>query len=126
MEGGKLQWGTELWDKYSDLCTHASSGLEFLDSSVASFVKERGKIEFEYAKSLRTLIKKYTPKETIPPAPADKKPDKKPDKNASNGSGPMSIMSIAAPAEEEYSHMKSFKQVRSENFQTFCHLSIPL
>ena len=106
----KLQWGTELWDKYTELCSHTSSGIDFLDSQIAAFVKERGKVEFEYAKSLRALVKRFTPKE---PAPL---PEKKPDKNAPQGSGPVSIISLSTPAEEEYSHVMAFKQVCKKNY----------
>ncbi len=57
-----MSWGTELWDKYSELTHHAQNGIDFLEYSVASFVKERGKVEAEYAKQLRALVKKYSPK----------------------------------------------------------------
>ncbi len=67
--------------------------------------KERGKIEFEYAKNLRALVKKFTPKEPV------QVPEKKPEKTGQLGSGPVSILSLNAPAEEEYSHLKAFKQV---------------
>ena len=102
-----MQWGTELWDKYGELCAHTSTGIDFLDSHVASFVKERGKIEVEYAKSLRALVKRYTPKESAPSSSTVTKPEK----NVPAGSGPVSIMSLNAP-EEEYTHMKAYKLVR--------------
>jgi hypothetical protein len=76
-------WGTELWDKYPDLTSHIQNGIDFLENSVASFIRERGKIEAEYAKSLRTLVKRYAPREVV------KSPD------------------------DEYTHIKGFKQVRS-------------
>ncbi len=107
-----MQWGTELWDKYGDLCTHTSAGIDFLDTHVASFVKERGKIEVEYAKSLRALVKRYTPKESAASSSSTlTSAVTKPEKNAPAGSGPVSIMSLNAP-EEEYTHLKAYKVVR--------------
>ena len=79
-----MSWGTELWDKYSDLTHHTANGIDFLEHSVAGFIKERGKVEAEYAKSLRSLVKKYSPKE----APG-----------ANNN-------------EEEFTHIRAYKQVR--------------
>jgi hypothetical protein len=32
----KMEWGTELWDKYSELCGHTSSGIDFLDGQVTT------------------------------------------------------------------------------------------
>ena len=26
-----MNWGTELWDKYDDLCSHTNNGIEFLE-----------------------------------------------------------------------------------------------
>ena len=60
-----MSWGSELWDKYDDLYRHTYVGIELLESSVASFVKERGKIEGEYASKLRKLVEKYTPKDSV-------------------------------------------------------------
>ena len=52
-----------MWDKYGDLTAHTKSGIDFLDHFVAGFIKERGVLEAEYARSLRALVKKYSPKE---------------------------------------------------------------
>ncbi|TRY73831.1 hypothetical protein TCAL_01926 [Tigriopus californicus] len=60
-------WGTELWDKYQDLTSHTQRGIDFLESSVGSFIKERGKIEDQYAKSLRGLVKKFSIKDNPKP-----------------------------------------------------------
>ena len=109
----KMQWGTELWDKYLELCSHTNTGIEFLDSHVASFIKERGKIESEYAKSLRTLVKKYTPKDSVSTSISG--PGAKSDKNGPANSGPVSIMSLNTSPEEEYTHMKAYKQVNNDN-----------
>ena len=105
----KMEWGTELWDKYGELCNHTSYGIEFLDSHVAAFVKERGKIESDYAKSLRALVKKYTPKENASTVPT------KPDKNGPTLTltGPVSIISLNTTQDEEYSHMTAYKQVET-------------
>ncbi|KAJ8336799.1 hypothetical protein SKAU_G00380190 [Synaphobranchus kaupii] len=54
-------WGTELWDQYDILDKHTQSGLDLVEKYV-KFVKERTEIEQAYAKQLRNLTKKYTPK----------------------------------------------------------------
>ena len=79
-----MSWGTELWDKYSELTHHTQNGIDFLENSVGGFIKERGKVEAEYAKSLRSLVKKYAPKEG---------------NNRQQG-------------EEELTHIKAYKQVQ--------------
>ena len=106
----KMEWGTELWDKYGDLCNHTSNGIEFLDTQVASFVKERGRLESDYAKSLRALVKKFTPKESSTVTVSSK-----PDKNGPTVTGPVSIMSLNTTQDEEYSHMTAYKQVRGNS-----------
>ena len=58
-----MSWGTELWDRYDAMCTYTSSGVDFLDNSVARFMKERSIIETEYAKKLRKLVKDFSPKD---------------------------------------------------------------
>jgi hypothetical protein len=78
-------WGCELWDKYGELSSHTSSGIEFLESYVASFVRERGKVEARYAVDLRALVKKFSPKE------------------------------VKRPTEEEFTHMRGYKQVRRKD-----------
>ena len=89
----KMSWGTELWDKYEDLCRYSVSGIDFLENSVADFIKERGKVEKEYAKSLRALVKKYTPKSSA---------------NQDRNSGPQSLK-----LEDEYTHLEAYKEVRN-------------
>ena len=76
-----LSWGTELWDKYDELSAHALRGIEFLESYVGNFIKERGKIEAEYAKKLRSLEKNFALKD------------------------------IVRPANEEFTHIKAYKLV---------------
>ena len=31
-------WGTELWDKYSELTSHAHNGIDFLENYVARYI----------------------------------------------------------------------------------------
>ena len=56
----------------------------------SSFIKERGQIEADYAKNLRRLVKRYSPKE----APR--------------------------PTEEEFSHIRGYKQVRKIKMDNCC------
>ena len=99
-----MSWGIELWDRYEELCTHTNSGLDFIEKSVASFIKERGSIEKEYAKKLRDLVKKYTPKSVT------KSPEKT---DNSKKSGPASIvLHNSVSADEEFTHILAFKEVR--------------
>ncbi|XP_066916625.1 formin-binding protein 1-like [Clytia hemisphaerica] len=51
-------WGIDLWDQRDIVEKHTSNGIDFLERC-ASFVKERIRIEQEYAKSLRRLVKQY-------------------------------------------------------------------
>ena len=91
-----MSWGAELWDKYEDLCRYSATSIDFLENSVADFIKERGKVEKEYAKNLRALVKKYTPK-TV-------NPDK-------NSSGPQSLR-----FEDEFSHLEAYKEVSKNKY----------
>jgi len=52
-----------LWDRYSNVLTQVTQSTKELDGWYGNFFKERSKIENEYARSLRKLIKAYTPKE---------------------------------------------------------------
>ncbi|KAM8874055.1 formin-binding protein 1-like isoform 1-T1 [Spinachia spinachia] len=56
-----MSWGTELWDQFDNLDKHTQWGIDFFER-YAKFVKERLDIEQNYAKQLRTLVKKYCPK----------------------------------------------------------------
>lgn len=51
-------WGTELWDQREILEKHTHNGIDFFDKC-SNFMKERVRIEQEYAKSLRKLVKQY-------------------------------------------------------------------
>lgn len=56
-----MTWGKELWDKLDLISSHTHQGIEFVDK-VSKFVKERCRIEAEYAKELRKLAKSFSPK----------------------------------------------------------------
>ncbi|XP_058246327.1 formin-binding protein 1-like isoform X2 [Hemibagrus wyckioides] len=56
-----MSWGTDLWDQFENLDKHTQWGIDFLER-YAKFVKERLEIEQNYAKQLRSLVKKYCPK----------------------------------------------------------------
>ncbi|XP_063043393.1 cdc42-interacting protein 4 homolog isoform X2 [Engraulis encrasicolus] len=56
-----MDWGTDLWDQYDIIEKHTQSGLDLVEKYV-KFVKERTEIEQNYAKQLRNLTKKYSPK----------------------------------------------------------------
>ena len=58
-----MPWGGELWDRYDSVLSHVTRGTEELATFYAKFIKERGDIEKEYAKSLRKIIAKYHQKE---------------------------------------------------------------
>nr|XP_005994397.1 PREDICTED: cdc42-interacting protein 4 [Latimeria chalumnae] len=56
-----MEWGSELWDQYEIIERHTQWGLDLMEKYV-KFVKERTEIEQNYAKQLRNLVKKYSPK----------------------------------------------------------------
>uniref|UniRef100_H2VDZ7 Formin binding protein 1 n=1 Tax=Takifugu rubripes TaxID=31033 RepID=H2VDZ7_TAKRU len=56
-----MSWGSELWDQFDNLEKHTQWGIEYLEK-YTKFVKERSEIEFNYAKQIRNLSKKYQPK----------------------------------------------------------------
>ncbi|XP_066563936.1 cdc42-interacting protein 4 homolog isoform X4 [Amia ocellicauda] len=56
-----MDWGTDLWDQFEIIEKHTQWGLDLVDKYV-KFVKERTEIEQNYAKQLRNLTKKYSPK----------------------------------------------------------------
>lgn len=80
----KMSWGEELWDKYPDLMHHTQAGIDFLENFVGNLMKDRAKVEAEYAKSLRALVKKYTPKES------------------------------GRPPQEQFTHVRAYKQVEKK------------
>ena len=131
-----MSWGTELWDRYDAMCTYTSNGIDFLDTSVAQFIKERGKVENEYASKLRTLVKRFSPKDmpsaNATPVGARRMDGKQPTRSDSRAStlkrgknkskdseagrsGPMSL-GTSKPA-DEYGHTYAFKQVCLNCFQ---------
>eukprot|EP00112_Aurelia_sp_Birch-Aquarium-sp1_P011318 Seg238.9 transcript_id=Seg238.9/GoldUCD/mRNA.D3Y31 product="Formin-binding protein 1-like" protein_id=Seg238.9/GoldUCD/D3Y31 len=54
-----MSWGLELWDQRDHVEKHTQQGIDFLDKC-ANFVKARSKIEQDYAKELRKLVKSYS------------------------------------------------------------------
>ena len=57
-----VSWGPELWDRYSCVLSHVTSGADELSAVLAKFVKERGEVEKEYAKNIKKLVTKYASK----------------------------------------------------------------
>lgn len=53
-----MSWGRELWDKREQIEKHTQQGIDFLEK-YSSFVKARVKIEQDYAKDLRKLVKQF-------------------------------------------------------------------
>ena len=101
-----MNWGTELWDKYDDLVSHTNSGIDFLEKSVAEFIKERGRVEKLHAKNLRELVKRFMPKGVSSGNPKNTNTN-----GANSESGPASI-AVRAEADEEYTHLLAYKEVR--------------
>ncbi|XP_034948223.1 formin-binding protein 1-like isoform X2 [Chelonus insularis] len=56
-----MSWGSELWDQYDNLSLHTQKGIDFLER-YGHFIRDRCKIEVEYAGNLRRLVKNYLPK----------------------------------------------------------------
>ncbi|XP_028679481.1 cdc42-interacting protein 4 homolog isoform X1 [Erpetoichthys calabaricus] len=56
-----MDWGTDLWDQFDIIEKHTQWGLDLVEKYV-KFVKERTEIEQNYAKQLRSLVKKFNPK----------------------------------------------------------------
>lgn len=54
----ELNWGETLWDQWDRVQEHTDNGLEFT-KKCQEFVRDRIKLEIEYAKSLRGLKKRY-------------------------------------------------------------------
>jgi len=53
-------WGDELWDQYPVLLDEVTKNEHEITSTLVKFVKERGEMEKEYAKSIRKLVNKFT------------------------------------------------------------------
>lgn len=58
-----MSWGTELWDKYESVLKEVTQSGKEVDSWYGGFFKERSKLEAEYARGLRRLVRNYTVKE---------------------------------------------------------------
>ncbi|XP_063684292.1 cdc42-interacting protein 4 homolog isoform X4 [Bolinopsis microptera] len=54
----ELNWGETLWDQWDRVQEHTEHGLEFT-KKCQEFVRDRIKVEIDYAKSLRGLKKRY-------------------------------------------------------------------
>merc|ERR1719188_2776440 len=61
-EGGG-GWGLELWDRYEQVTKEVGQGVKDLESWYGGYLKERSKVEADYAKALRKLVKNFTIKE---------------------------------------------------------------
>ena len=57
-----MSWGEELWDCAEEVLGHVTSDNEDVFGLYGKFIKERGEVEREYAKSLRKLCDKYLPR----------------------------------------------------------------
>lgn len=58
-----MSWGTELWDKYESVLKEVTQCGKEVDSWYGGYFKERSKLEAEYARGLRRLVRSYTVKE---------------------------------------------------------------
>ena len=56
-------WGLDLWDRYEGAAREVSQGAKELESWYGGYLRDRAKVETEYAKALRKLVKNYTIKE---------------------------------------------------------------
>lgn len=53
-----MSWGRELWDQRESVWKHTQQSIDFLDKC-SNFVRDRSRIEQDYAKALRRLVKQY-------------------------------------------------------------------
>ena len=58
----KMSWGVELWDCVEEVFGQVTGDVEDVCGVYGKFIKERGEVEREYAKSLRKLCSKYLPR----------------------------------------------------------------
>ena len=56
-------WGVELWDGVESLVGEVTGQADQMGQVYAKFIKERGEVEREYARSLRKLVGKYSDKD---------------------------------------------------------------
>ena len=56
-------WGVELWDGVESVVGEVTSQADQMGQVYAKFIKERGEVEREYARSLRKLVGKYSDKD---------------------------------------------------------------
>ena len=53
-------WGVELWDRVESAVGEVTGQADEMGQVYAKFIKERGEVEREYARSLRKLVGKYS------------------------------------------------------------------
>ncbi|XP_046845264.1 formin-binding protein 1-like [Xenia sp. Carnegie-2017] len=53
-----MAWGNELWDRSDVVANHTQQSIDFIEK-VSKFIKERSRIEQDYAKELKKLCKSY-------------------------------------------------------------------
>jgi len=58
-----MSWGTELWDKYESVLKEVTQAGKEVDTWYGGYFKDRSKLEAEYARGLRRLVRNYTVKE---------------------------------------------------------------
>ena len=56
-------WGVELWDRVESVVGEVTGQADQMGQVYAKFIKERGEVEREYARSLRKLVGKYSDKD---------------------------------------------------------------
>ena len=57
-----MSWGIELWDCVEEVFSQVTSDSDTVCNVYGKFIKERGEVEREYARSLRKLCAKYAPR----------------------------------------------------------------
>ena len=57
------RWGVELWDGVESVVGEVTDQADQMGQVYAKFIKERGEVEREYARSLRKLVGKYSDKD---------------------------------------------------------------
>ena len=56
-------WRVELWDEVESVVGEVTGKADQMGQAYAKFIKERGEVEREYARSLRKLVGKYSDKD---------------------------------------------------------------
>jgi len=66
-----MSWGLELWDRVDAVIGQLGEDTDELSNVFTRFVKERGDLEKEYARGLRKLVARFTPKDRKKGAPPE-------------------------------------------------------